>query len=138
TFGCEAARSGVVRTSTRIPGHEVDGVRVRDIHLRPGGGGSRENAAAQPAENENAYPEPTMFGPVMPSHGFFIRHARNVQLSHIEITYDKDDMRPPFVVQDVKGVDFFRVKAQHVRDAGTFALRRVTDFSVSRSRTLAA
>src|SRR5262249_42811815 len=134
---CSSAASGLGSIISGISGHEIEDIRLSDIYIQHLGGGSKENAAVQPAENENAYPEPTMFGAVMPSHGFFIRHARNVQLSHIEITYDKDDMRPPFVVQDVKGVDFFRVKAQHVPEVGTFALRRVTDFSVSQSRPLA-
>jgi hypothetical protein len=46
-------------------------------------------------------------------------------------------LRPAFVVQDVKGIDVFRVKAQRSSDAATFALKRVSDFSLSQSRPLA-
>src|SRR5215831_4457741 len=75
--------------------------------------------------------------PALPSHGFFIRHAKNVQLNNIEVVYAKEDLRPAFVVQDVKGIEFFRVKAQRASEGATFALKGVTDFSISQSRPLA-
>jgi len=133
---CSSASSGLSSIISGIPGHEIEDLRLSDIYIQHLGGGSKENAAVQPPENENAYPEPTMFGATMPSHGFFLRHAKNIQLSNIEIAYTNADLRPAFVVQDVKGVDFFRVKAQRVADASTFALTRVNDFSLSQSRPL--
>ncbi|HKF20095.1 MAG TPA: glycosyl hydrolase family 28-related protein [Candidatus Angelobacter sp.] len=134
---CSSAGTGISSIISGIPGHEIEDVRLSDIYIRHLGGGSKEDAGVEPPEKENTYPEPTMFGPAMPSYGFFIRHARNLQLNNIEIAYDKDDLRPAFVVQDVKGIDVFRVKAQRVSDAATFALKRVTDFSLSQSRPLA-
>jgi hypothetical protein len=77
-----------------------------------------------------------MFGNTMPSHGFFIRHAKNVHLSNLEIVYRKEDLRPTFVLQEVKGADFFRVRAQHAPSAPTFSLKKVTDFSVAQSRAV--
>ena len=77
-----------------------------------------------------------MFGPVLPSHGFFIRHARNIHLNNVEVVCIKEDARPAFVVQDVRGADFFRVKAQRPPDASTFALKNVADFSLTQSRPL--
>ena len=75
-----------------------------------------------------------MFGDAMPSHGFFIRHARNIQLSNIEIVSAKEDLRPAFVLRDVQDADFFRVRTPRVKDIPTFVLNKVDGFSVYRSR----
>jgi len=73
----------------------------------------------------------------MPDHGFFIRHAKNIHMSNLEIVYAKEDRRPAFVLQDVKGADFFRVRTQRTSGAATFALKQVTDFSIAQSRPVA-
>ncbi|OLE49804.1 MAG: hypothetical protein AUG74_23335 [Bacteroidetes bacterium 13_1_20CM_4_60_6] len=117
-----------------IPGHEIEDVRLNDIYIQHQGGGTAADSQIQPPEKEDAYPEPTMFGPTLPSHGFFIRHARNIHLSNIEFAYLQEDARPAFVMQNVTGADFFRIKAQHAPSAATFALKQVQDFSVAQSR----
>src|SRR5215813_9566239 len=103
---CSNALSSLASIISGIPGHEVEDIRLSDIYIQHQGGGSGENALIQPPENENAYPEPTMFGATMPDHGFFIRHAKNIHMSNLEIVYAKEDRRPAFVLQDVKGADF--------------------------------
>ena len=120
-----------------IPGHEIEDVRLSDIYIQHQGGGSRDDAQTQPPEFENKYPEPNMFGNVMPSHGFFIRHAKNIQFNNIEIVSAKEDLRPAFVLQDVRGADFFRVRTQRGRETPAFSLKNVTDFSLAQSRPLA-
>jgi hypothetical protein len=45
-----------------------------------------------------------MFG-ALPASGFFIRHARNVELSHVEIVSERQDARPAFWMQEVDGFD---------------------------------
>jgi len=117
-----------------IPGHEIEDVRLNDIYIQHQGGGTAADSQIQPPEKEDAYPEPTMFGPTLPSHGFFIRHARNIHLSNIEFAYLQEDARPAFVMQNVTGADFSRIKAQHAPSAATFALKQVQDFSVAQSR----
>jgi hypothetical protein len=46
---------------------------------------------------------------------------------------------PTSAVFDVKayGAEFFRIRAQHVREASIFSLKNVTDFSVAQSRPIA-
>jgi len=133
---CSNSASSLASIISGIPGHEIEDVRLSDIYIQHQGGGAKENALFQPPENENAYPEPTMFGATMPDHGFFIRHARNIHMSNVEIVYTKEDLRPAFVVQDVRGADFFRVRAQRASVAPTFALKQVTDFSIAQSRPI--
>jgi polygalacturonase len=131
---CSNSASGLGSIISGIPGHEVEDVRLSDIYIQHVGEGSKEDALVQPPENEDKYPEPTMFGNALPSHGFFIRHARNIQLNNIEIACSKEDLRPAFALQDVKGVDFYRVRTQHAAGVPTFSLKRVADFSLTQSR----
>ena len=65
-----------------------------------------------PPERETDYPEPERLGP-MPAHGFYVRHARNVEFFDVQARTVADDGRPPFVLDDVDGVDFLGIKASH-------------------------
>ncbi len=44
-----------------IPGHEIEDVKISNIQILHQGGGTREDAAFQPPEYEETYPEPSMF-----------------------------------------------------------------------------
>jgi hypothetical protein len=52
-----------------------------------------------------------MFG-MLPAYGFFIRHARGIELNNVEVGFMKEDRRPAFVLESVKSADFQHVKAQ--------------------------
>ncbi len=93
-----------------VPGSPIEDLKISDVYLHQLGGGTKEWAALQPPEQANAYPEATMFG-TLPARGFFVRHARNLEFSNIEIATAKPDERPAFWMHDVEGVDLFRVKA---------------------------
>ena len=55
-----------------------------------------------PGEDKSAeYPEATMFG-TFPAKGFFVRHARDVEMRDIRITTTSDDVRPDVVKVDVE------------------------------------
>ena len=92
-------------------------------------------AKIEPPELEKSYPEPTMFG-VMPASGFYLRHLRNLEMSHVEIANAAPDARPSFYLSDVERADFFAVTAPRGAD-GAFALRNVKDLRVSWSRAAA-
>ena len=66
----------------------------------------------------------------MPSHGFYVRHAKGIQFDNIEIKAEKEDQRPVFVLDDVQGADFFRIKTSHTAGVPVFALHNVSDFDV--------
>ena len=126
---CSGSVSGLGSVISGIPGHLIEDVKISNVLVQHQGGAAKEAAAILPPENEQAYPEPTMFGN-MPSHGFYIRHAKGIELSGIEIIPAKEDLRPTFVLDDVADADFFRVKTPKVVDIPVFVLRNVTDFSV--------
>jgi len=111
-----------------IPGHDIEDVKLSNIRIYYQGGGTKEQAALEPPENEKDYPEPSMFGEI-PAYGFFIRHVRGIEMSNVEVSYLKEDLRPAFILNDVKKADFHRVKAQHALHVPTYVLKNVEGFS---------
>jgi hypothetical protein len=100
------------------------------------GGGTAKDAALQPPEKPANYPEPAMFG-TMPAYGFYIRHARGVELDNVQATTEREDMRPAFVLDDVIGVNFQNVKFQlPPPGASTLLLRNVENFNLHQSPPL--
>lgn len=55
-------------------------------------------------------------------------------MAGIKIQHAGEDLRPAFVVEDVDGADFGRIKVAVAADVPTFALRDVRNFSVYRSK----
>jgi len=129
---CSNADPGICSILSGIPGHGIEDIQLNDIYIQHRGGGTAEDASLQPAEEVNRYPEPNMFGRT-PAHGFFLRHAKNISVSNVEIRALEKELRPAFAVQDVEGAEFFRVRAPFTKDVPTFALRNVDNISVARS-----
>ncbi|MGH9970757.1 MAG: rhamnogalacturonidase [Pyrinomonadaceae bacterium] len=118
-----------------IPGHDIEDVKLNNIRIYYKGGGTKEQAALEPPEKEKDYPEPVMFGE-MPAYGFFVRHVNGLEMNNVEVSYMKEDLRPAFVLNDVKGVEFYRLRAQRAADVPTFLLTNVENFSVQQSASL--
>jgi polygalacturonase len=93
-----------------LPDHPVEDVKISDVYLHHVGGAPPAMAHVVPPANEDMYPEPKMFGD-LPAIGFFIRHARNVEMSNVEVAVTAPDPRPAFRIEHVDGADFFRVRA---------------------------
>ena len=97
-----------------IPGHDIEDVSLNDITIYYRQMDSAFTQIPQRVpEHVETYPEPAKMG-IMPAYGFFIRHAKNIRLSNVNIHYLGDEVRPPFVLDQVEDVDFFRVNAQRV------------------------
>ena len=92
----------------------------------------------QVPEMEGGYPELSQFGPT-PSSSFFIRHLKNLEMSHVEIAPEQTDARPAFWLEDVQRADFFAITApaqpnfalRHVRDLRILWSRAATDASLA-------
>ena len=113
-----------------IPGFAIEDLKFSNIFLDHQGGIGSEAARIVIPENEAQYPDPDRFGET-PSHGFFFRHVRNLEMSHVEVRPGKPDARPAFWLEDVSRCDFFAITAP--RDPA-FALHGVTDFRLGWSR----
>ena len=107
-----------------VPGNPVEDIQINDVYLHQRGGASAAMAAVQPPEQADQYPEPVMFGD-LPATGLFVRHARNISLGNVEFAVDQPDARPAMWMQDVDGVDAFRLRAPK---GPVFALDAVSRF----------
>jgi polygalacturonase len=142
-----------------IPGHDVENVKLSDIRIWYRGGLTMDQVAKQPAdlvngffyraqggvpprepletpEREKEYPEPSMFG-LLPAYGFFIRHAKGIELSNVEVNFLQEDRRPAFVLDQVNGASFENVKAQKAPNVSTFVLKNVENFETFHCRPVA-
>ncbi|MFT3753286.1 MAG: glycoside hydrolase family 28 protein [Paludibacter sp.] len=88
-----------------LPSHCIEDVTISNLRIVYKGGGTAEEAKAIVPENEKTYPEPAMFGTI-PASAFYIRHARNIKLSHVDVRFLQPDFRPSIVLNDVKDARF--------------------------------
>jgi polygalacturonase len=116
-----------------LPGHPIEDVKLSDIFVHQRGGAPAAMAARVPPLAELAYPEPTMFGD-LPATGFFVRDARNVEFSNVEVAVEAPDPRAAFRFEDVDGADLFRTRVP--AGAPAFSLDRVRDFRSFGARSL--
>jgi polygalacturonase len=110
-----------------IPGHAIEDLRLSDIRIAYRGGGSTADAALEPPEKEQAYPEPDMFGRI-PSYGLYARHVKSLGMRNVEFTVDEPDARPAVRLEDVAGADLEDVKLQRAPGRPALVLRQVTNF----------
>lgn len=89
---------------TGLPGYPVENVSLSRISLHHKGGVKEADLSAIADsikdEKEKEYPEATMWGN-LPAKGFYVRHARNIKFTDIEIRTEQPDVRPDFVREDV-------------------------------------
>ena len=82
-----------------MEGHPVEDVSLSNIKIQHDGGIQK---AEMPSEDKSAeYPEATMLG-ILPAKGFFIRHARNVNIQNLQITTQNPDARPDILKIDAE------------------------------------
>jgi polygalacturonase len=122
-----------------IPGHSIEDLKLSDIYVETAGGGTANQAATEVPELIDEYPDPGPFG-VTPSSGFFLRHVRNLEMSHVEVAVATPDARPAFYLSDVDRADFFAITAPRSAAQGgngAFALNNVRDLRIGWSRAAA-
>jgi polygalacturonase len=116
-----------------IPAASIEDVKFSNIYIQTAGGAKSD--VPQPAELADKYPEPVMFG-TTPAYGFYLRHIRGLEMSHVEVAAVAPDARPAFFLSDVERADFFAITAARSAQ-GAFALHNVKDLRVGWSRAAA-
>ena len=125
---CSNADAPICSIISGIPGHKIEDVRLSNIIIEHKGGGTREQSGIKVPEKEDEYPDPDMFGPAMPAHGFFMRHVRGIEMEGIKVLNTNPDERPAFVLEDMQDVDFTRPKATVAAGVPLFRLKNVENF----------
>ena len=98
--------SGIIATSASpiassivgIPGFYVENVQLSNINYKVRTY-QVEELQAQVPEQIDKYPSPEMFG-MLPAHGFYLRHVKNIKFDNIQFTADSLDNRPVFYLDD--------------------------------------
>lgn len=129
---CYNAPASQASILSGIPGHLIEDVKLSDIYIETVGGGTAEQAQRQVPEEINGYPEPHNFG-VTPSSGFFLRHMKNLEMSHVEIANRTPDARPAMYLDDVNRADFFAITAPS-NNGNAFAFHNTKDLRIGWSR----
>jgi len=77
-----------------------------------------------------------MFGK-LPAYGFFIRHAENLSVRDIFLSFGQDDARPVIVCDDVQELDIINVKAKTSPATSAYIyLRNVNDARIIDNKPL--
>jgi len=130
---CHAPSNDMPSILSGIADHPIEDIKISDCYFLQKGAGSAETAALQPTERPAEYPEPARFG-ALPAQHFYVRHARNVEFSGVELASVSADARPAFWLGDVSSADLHRVK---LPPSGMAAmLNDVRDFRASGNRGL--
>jgi polygalacturonase len=116
-----------------IPGNNIEEVQLNNIsiHYRPMDSAVSKIPLVVP-ENEKDYPEPARMG-VMPAYGFFIRHANGIAMNNVKVYYSGNEIRPAIIIEDVKNIDLYHLKAQAVAGTDNIILKNVETFSIKDS-----
>jgi polygalacturonase len=119
-----------------IPGSPIEDVSLSDIYFHKVGGADKTMAGIEPDEQVHGYPDPTRFPAMLPAHGLFLRHVRNLEMTNVEFKLDTADARPAIWAHDVKGLDIFRLRTPPATGAANFYLRDVSEFRLFGSARL--
>ena len=116
-----------------IPGHDVEDVKLNNIRIyyRPIDSPATK-IQKNVAEYIHDYPEPQRFG-VMPSYGFFIRHAKNIEMNNVEVSFMGEESRPAVILEDVKQISLNNFKAQTSANAPVIIQRGVEGLTIQNS-----
>jgi len=119
-----------------LPGHDIEDIKLTNIKIyyRQMDSAISKIQVAVP-EHEKTYPEPNKMG-IMPAYGFFIRHAANIEMNNVEISYMGSETRPAMYIEDVKGLQLRNVKPQPVAGQPLMVMKDVTDVVIKDSRGL--
>jgi polygalacturonase len=116
------------------PGAPVENITLENVRLTYKGGGTAEQAAIVPPENDSF--RAVDVGP-RPSYGFYCRNVKDLRFRNVEVSFEKDDRRPALIVDDADGVWLQGFKAQRAPGGQVDALfRRARNVSVSESPEL--
>lgn len=94
-----------------IPDHFIENVTLNNVRIEYAGGGIDQDFERTIPELIDEYPKAKMFNN-LPSYGFYIRHAQNISIRDLHISYSNIEERPAIYCDDVFGFDLSGLKAK--------------------------
>ena len=120
---------------TGIPGQSVESITIENVIITYPGGADRNVACfgldslEKVPEHLDRYPEFSMFGE-LPAWGFYVRHAKELHMKNVRISYKEDDFRPACVFDDVNGLKLNNVEIPTAKEMPVLILKNVKNKSV--------
>lgn len=115
-----------------IPGHPVEDLSLNNIRILVKGGAPASQSEIIVPELEDGYPDPRNFG-LIPSYGFYIRHAKGISLNNVEVRYEEEDQRPAFIIEDVSGLRLNNVTGDELAGVPFIQLKDTQSFELINS-----
>jgi polygalacturonase len=109
-----------------IEGHPVEDVSINNLRVEYRGGGTAEQAAIVPPEDDRGYPEPSHMG-ILPAYGFFARHVKGLSMHRVDFSFVEPEARPVMRLIDVADVEIQQAKAERTPGVPFFVLEKVRD-----------
>lgn len=109
---------------TGFPGQYVEDVIIEDVDITIKGGFPKrtsEDALREIPEAGTNYPENRMFG-ILPAYGFYIRHARGLNMQNIKLSIEQEDGRPAFLMDDVHDSVFDDITVKGITNTPAFSV----------------
>lgn len=119
-----------------IPGGVIEDVSFRGVHVTAAGGGTEADATRMVPERRNSSLEPSFMG-ILPAHGLYARHVRN--LSVVDCGFDTvtPDARPAVALENVDGALLDRLATPKPREIAVRAGADSRNIAVGSIQTLA-
>ena len=83
-----------------LPERAMENITLANIRIQFRGGGTLTDASREMPELPVKYPDYNMFG-VLPASGFYCRHVKNLRLLDTQVAFEREDLRPALVCEDV-------------------------------------
>ena len=93
-----------------IPGHPVESITLENVRVVYRGASKAAEADVSVPENVAKYPNSGMFGP-LPAYGLYCRHAKDVQLSRVNVSCLAADQRHGVYCEDVADITLDSLEA---------------------------
>jgi polygalacturonase len=121
---------------TGLAGDNIQNLRLDNIKIVSVGGGTLREANTDLRELGTGYPEPHNLN-ATPSYGVYARDVQNLQLSNISVSFEKTDMRPPMVCENVDGLQIDNFQAQVADGVAPARFKNVSNLTITNSPVLA-
>lgn len=99
-----------------IPDGIIEDVSFRGVHVTAAGGGTEADANRTVPERRNSSLEPSFMG-ILPAHGLYARHVRNLSLVDCGFDTATPDARPTVALENVNGAVIDRLSSPKPREA---------------------
>jgi len=86
-----------------LPERALENITLANIRIQFAGTGKPADATREIPELPAHYPEYRMFGS-LPAAGFYCRHVKNLRLLDTSVAFERDEVRPALVCDDVEGL----------------------------------